>query len=196
MVATKDTPLSTFGEKQAQRLGEVMLDRGLEPTAFFTSPYFRCYRTALILQRKLSPQRQDTVVEPFDDLHDIEGSEERTLEELEAIGYDVYAHPFNPTQETLENLISRQRQVFRKILEVSEKNRYKTVAIVSHGDPLAAIFWTLNHEGVPSSYAEMIKDYYPRKGEALGFDYVDGMILSKPIKIATELQGSKPEERG
>ncbi len=136
-------------------------------------------------------------LEPIDDLREVDpnDSEGHTLEELEAIGSDVYTHPFGPNQETLEHLVNRQRGALRKILDIAGRYEQKIIAIISHGDPLSALYWSMSHEGIPSSYAEMIRDYYPKKGEALQVEYVNGQIIDEPYRITAELQGAYPERR-
>ncbi len=184
LVALRVTPLSETGIRQAHELAKKIDERDLTPNALFGSPYLRTHQTATIIQGEL----QITVLEEIEDLGEVfpNESEGHTLEELDAIRSDVYTHPFGPNQETLEHLVNRQRNALKKILDTAERNGDKTIAIISHGDPLAALYWALRNKGIPESYAEMRKDYYPEKGEALEFDYADGHILNTPRIITNK----------
>ena len=183
LVAVRTTPLSETGIRQAHELAKRIGDMKLTPDALFGSPYVRTHQTATIIKEEL----QIPVLEEMEDLGEVDpnDSEGHTLEELNFIGSDVYAHPFGPNQESLEHLVVRLRKAFGKIYETAQKRGFKTIGIVSHGDPLAAMYWAIRNEGVPESYAEMKKDYYPQKGEALEFIYNKGSILrdSKRITI-------------
>lgn len=184
LVATAETPLSQTGEKQAYLLADELSKLELVPDAIFFSPYLRTLQTAKILKESLGVLNFETV----NDLREVDPneSEGHTLEELEAIGSDVYAHPFGPNQETLEHLVARQAKAFGKIYETAQRRGFKTIGIVSHGDPLAAMYWAIRNGEVPESYAEMKKDYYPKKGEALEFTYENGAIQGEIKRVTAE----------
>ncbi len=53
LVAVRGTPLSKFGEEQAQKLGETLAAKRIKPKSLFMSPHLRTDQTARILQREL-----------------------------------------------------------------------------------------------------------------------------------------------
>jgi len=184
LVSLPDSPLSKLGEKQAHALAKELVKNSIVPDALYVSPYLRTTQTARILQEDLGIADLETVR----DLREVDPNESdgHTLDELNSVGSDVYAHPFGPTQETLEHLIDRERVAFEHIQSVAKRNGFGAIAIVSHGDPLCALYWVLRNDGIPNSYAQMQKDYYPKKGEALEFIYENGAIKGEAKRIATE----------
>lgn len=177
MVATKDTPLLPAGELQAAELAREIRKSGTVPQVLFVSPYLRTRQTGRILQEELNIPNFRLI----DDLRDVDpnDSEGHTLEEIYAIKSDVYAHPLGPNQETLQHLVDRQRSALAEILAVSSVDEFTTIGIVSHGDPLCAMYWAMRYDRYPTSYGEMRQNYYPKKGEAYEFSYDNGIVLDE-----------------
>ncbi len=134
LVALRETPLSQTGIKRAHELAKKLAGKGLKPDALFVSPYLRTHQTATIIKEEL----QIPVLEEIEDLGEVfpNESEGHTLEELYAIKSNVYAHPFGPNQETLEHLVTRQRNVFKKILDITEKKIMKLLLLFRTEIPL------------------------------------------------------------
>lgn len=164
LVSSPDAPLVELGKIQMRELGRQLLDEGQTLDALYTSPLLRAEQSAKILADELSiPQTH--IIDGLKEVFPL-SAEGKTYEELEKIGGDIYGHPFNENQETLDHLVDRSRTAIEFILADAKKRGYESVGIVGHGDPLCALDWSIRHEGYPSSYAEMKKEFYPQKGQA------------------------------
>ena len=181
MISLKETPLSKLGEKQAHQLAMEIKRFGSVPEVLFVSPYLRAQQTARILQEDLGISNLETVY----DLREIDpnGSEGHLLEDVELAekGFKINWGP----SETLEHLIDRQRHAFKEIFGKSE-GKFSIVGIVSHGDPLCAMYWAIRNEGHPSLFSMMKKDYYPQKGDAYEFTFENGRVIGESQLISLE----------
>lgn len=184
LVSLPESPLSKLGEKQTHALARELEKNSLTPDGLYLSPYLRTVQTARLLQKDLDIVNLETV----NDLREVDpnSGQGHTLEEMKSIDGDIYSHPFNPNQETLEHLIKRVRSAFEYVESNANTNNFTTIGIVSHGDPLCALYWALRNEGIPESTPEMKKNYYPKKGEALEFVYENGKIQGDTRIITTQ----------
>lgn len=177
IVSSPAAPLVELGRVQMQELGKKLSEEGATLDALYTSPLPRAQQSAgeLASGRSIPIHEVDGLKEGFPN-----SAEGHTYEELEAIGGDIYAHPFNPDQESLEHLVERSRKAVEFILSDARECGYRSIGIVGHGDPLCALDWSLKHSRFPASYGEMKESYYPQKGEA------EEYIIGPDLRIESE----------
>lgn len=163
IVSRPDAPLVELGRTQMRELGRKLAEEDITLDSLYTSSLPRAQQSAEILA-----EGKSIPINVIDGLKEVNPlrAEGKTYEELEKIEGDIYGHPFSENQETLDHLVDRSRAAIEFILADAKKRGYESVGIVGHGDPLCALDWSIRHEGYPSSYAEMKKEFYPQKGEA------------------------------
>lgn len=186
LVHGPNVPLSNLGKAQIHELGRRLTKEGIVLDAVYTSPYLRAEQTAKILSEELPGINKYTI----DGLKDVFpcSAEGKTWEDLEEIGRDIYAHPFSENQETLKHLVNRARSTIEFILSDAKQQGYDSVAIVSHGDTLSAIDWTLRHPVNPASYLEMKDASFLQKAQAFEYPLDDKLRLSGEGKLITVKQ--------
>lgn len=180
LVSRLDAPLVELGRKQLKDLGEAFVNEGETLDALYTSPILRARQSTNELADALSVadiQVVDGLKEVFPN-----SGEGKTYAEIEERGADIYAHPFNEAQESLNHLVQRSKVALEFILSGTKKRGYSSVGIVGHGDPLCALKWTLKNLKFPSSYADMRKEFYPQKGVAYGYFVSD----DEPFRLTGE----------
>jgi broad specificity phosphatase PhoE len=132
--------LTPEGVRQARALGQVLRARPL--AAIYSSPLLRARRTAralLAVHPELGRVRLDT------DLLEIRtGWQGEPLAALERIDWDLYAHPRQPKDDSLETISSRMQRWVGRMLR---RHAGSEVAGVSHGDPILVLVGTLS--GLP-----------------------------------------------
>jgi len=183
LVHGPNAPLSNLGKVQIHELGRRLTKEGIVLDAVYTSPYLRAQQTAKILSEELSGINKYTI----DGLKDVFpcSAEGKTWEDLEKIGADIYTHPFSENQESLEHLVSRARSTIETILVDAKQRGYDSIAIVSHGDTLSAIDWTLRHPVNPASYLEMRDASYLQKAQVFEYPLDDKLRLSGEGRLIT-----------
>lgn len=203
LVSSPDSPLVDLGKKQLEQLGKKMVQEGIALDALYVSPVLRAQQSAESLRGVLPVANNFTV----DGLKETfpNSAEGKTYDELEAMGGDIYAHPFSADQESLDHLIGRTREAMEFILADARERGYGFVGIVGHGDPLCALQWTMKNEGFPAFYDEMKKGFYPQKGQAYEYSFSDeepfrltgeGRIITTEAAISTMegFRGSNSKE--
>lgn len=182
MVSGLDAPLVDLGKQQMRKLRQELDRQDIILDSIYRSPLLRAQQSAdeLAGEDPIAIYEVDGLKEGFPN-----SGEGHTYEELEAIGGDIYAHPFNPDQETLDHLVQRSRKAIEFILRDAKKHGYNTIAIVGHGDPLCALDWSIKHTGIPTSYPEMRDSYYPQKGQAKEYIFTDNLTLEGEGRIIT-----------
>lgn len=140
-----DAPLSPEGRSQVAALAGVIL--AAEPIdVVYTSPYVRAVETAQVLagiHRAPDPIVRSCLVDT-----DAPGWFGVPWEEFKRYTpSQVFADP--RTRETPQQIDARMRECFSGIV-AAESGR--TIAVVSHGDPLRILYWRLHHpdEQLPS----------------------------------------------
>ena len=191
LVSNPDVPLSELGKIQMDKVSERLVEEGITLDAVYTSPYLRAKQSAEILANLLSIPNTNVIDGLKDD--DPNSAEGRTYEELAEIGGDIYAHPFSENQESLEHLVKRTKEALVKILSDASECGYNSVAIVSHGDPLSALDWNINHLDPPSDYVEMRDASYLQQAEIreyinpyIGLSNEGNVIRVKEVDLGTE----------
>lgn len=187
-----ETHISEEGKRQTAILIEMLQENGVKLDLIETSQYTRAQETAEILAAGLG--NPPILVNPaFNDSFipgwiDIPLNEQQKLMEG---GEDIYDHPHSHDQETREKIAQRMLAGFHDLVE---RNKGKTVAIVSHGDPLRFLKWKLdNPEGEIPNMSQLREFDYLKRSEAFSF------VLDEKGKIfKTELlqvHEGKPGER-
>ncbi len=182
MVSGVNAPLVDSGRVQIRELRQELNRQNISLDAIYRSPLLRAEQSAneLAGEDLIAIHEVDGLKEGFPN-----SAEGHTYEELEAIGGDIYAHPFSPDQETLEHLVQRTRDAMEFILRDVKERGYNTIAIVEHGDHLCALDWSIKHEVPPPTYAEMRDSYYPQKGQALEYTLDPNLKLEGEGRIIT-----------
>lgn len=183
IVSTLDAPLVELGKEQIRELGGKLAEEGQTLDALYTSPILRAQQSSEVLSETLSIPNT-FVIDGLKE-NSPNSAEGKTYEELEAIGGDIYAHPFSPDQETLEHLVKRTKAAIEFILSDAKERGYKSIGIVGHGDPLCALDWSIKHTDLPTSYAEMRDSYYPQKAQAKEYIINSDLRLEGEGRIIT-----------
>jgi broad specificity phosphatase PhoE len=128
--------LTPEGRRQAQALANVLAPRPLK--AIYSSPLLRARRTAdaiLAAHPELGRYRIDS------DLLEIRtGWQGEPNVALEQIDWDLYAHPRQPDDDTLQAIHDRMQRWLRRMLR---RHAGHEVVGVSHGDPILILVGTL-----------------------------------------------------
>jgi broad specificity phosphatase PhoE len=128
--------LTPEGRRQAQALAGVLAPRPLE--AIYSSPLLRARRTAdaiLGAHTELGRYRIDA------DLLEVRtGWQGEPNAALEQIDWDLYAHPRQPDDDTLQAIRDRMQRWLRRMLR---RHAGHEVVGVSHGDPILILVGTL-----------------------------------------------------
>lgn len=164
LISGSTAPLVNLGRQQMRDLRIELDQAGIILNAVYRSPLLRADQSAdeLVGEQQIPIYVVNELKEGFPD-RDLG----KTYEDLEAIGGDIYAHPFSEEQESLDNLVKRSRTAIEFILLDAKERGYDSIAIVGHGDPLCALDWSIRHaEDDPISYDEMKNSYYPQKAQA------------------------------
>lgn len=193
LVHGPETPLSNLGRLQTRQLAATLREMKVRLDSIYSSPYPRAWEMGEILAEELGVPK----------LHKVEGLKDvfpnsangKPWENLEIIGGDIYVHPMDgKPQETLTHLIERAGRTCSLILSQSRASGEETIALISHGDTLSALDWSLKHTTPPTSYREMAQAFYLQKGEAwkyifdknLRFIGEGGLIAPDAAKESTE----------
>lgn len=182
LVSGVDVPLVDLGRIQMRELRQELNRQGITLDAIYRSPLLRAEQSAdeLAGESPIPIHVVDELKEGFPN-----SAEGHTYDALEAIGGDIYAHPFSEDQESLDHLVNRSRVAIEFILADAKKRGYESVGIVGHGDPLCALDWSIKHTDLPAIYAEMRDSYYPQKGEAIEYIIDSNLKLEGEGRIIT-----------
>lgn len=176
-----ETPISEEGKNQLTSFARNLRDKGVYFDRIETSPFTRATESAKTLADVLGTK--EVVENPaFADSHipgwfDIPLSEQQKLMDK---GQDIYLNPRSDDQEKYEDIAERMLTGFNDLVK---RNEGKTVAIVSHGDPIRLLMYRLGHpEGEIPNMSILSKQGYLKRGE------VFHIVLNKEGNIVeTEL---------
>lgn len=137
---TVDLQLNTKGEQQISNLGKVLQNQGVLPSAIYTSHLSRAKESGQIFARRFDApvvgdeRLGDNKIPQFAGL---------TQEEKEAKfpGRDEFDSTLEG-HESKEEVLGRMSLAFGDIVKAHEG---KTAFIVSHGDPLRLLLYSLSH---------------------------------------------------
>lgn len=168
-----NVPLSDLGRKQIHRIAERIHEREERPIILFSSPLRRTRESSQII----SDFFQSLPIEIDDRL--IETGAPR-VEGKPMAWFTAHPDPYNDPECNLEcpqDIIARMEAVFQ-----NTKERYRgcVSCLVSHGDPLQFLMWSLTHTGenIPS-IVEIGKLFFLKRSEGWRL-VVNGE--GKPIK--------------
>lgn len=177
-----DLELSDLGRNHIKHIAVKLKKRGEIPQAIYTSPLKRAYETAHIIAKELGIKK--LIVEK--NLKDVDipalAGEKLSLRKiLHSQGLDEYSEKFVAMgNESKRHLVTRIRNAFFKIIR---KNSGDIIAIVSHGDPIAFLLYTLMRpNGTMPQAWELEGKSYPKKGSVVRLLLSsDGNLLKKDV---------------
>lgn len=183
LVSGLNAPLIELGRVQMQELGKKLAGERQTLNALYTSPVLRSQQSTAVL----AEVRSVSQIRIVDGLKEVfpNSAEGKPYADVEKIGGDIYAHPFSKNQESLIDLVERERAAIRFILSDARERGYQCVGIISHGDPLCALDWSLKYSTFPSSYAEMRDAFYLQKGQAVEYIIGQNLRLESEGRIIT-----------
>lgn len=150
-----DVPLSDRGRRQIQELSDRFAREGRKLEKIYTSPFSRAVETAEIFASQLQLSEPVRILE-FQDISP--GSMVGKLLN------DVIQGRLQEYGETHSEVLER---MMRGVQQVVEKEKGRTIGIVSHGDSIRVLLFHLMHpkDSLPP-IDELIKTDYLDKGEA------------------------------
>lgn len=170
--------LNETGKKQIENLAKKLKKIDKIPQRIYSSPLRRAVKSSEILIKNLGIKSEPKIERDLIDINIpyLAGKPFSEREKIHKSGTDEYSEKYVELgNESRASVINRMNKVFKDIVF---KNRGKVVAIVSHGDPIQFLFYSLTHPGknVPSMNI-LSKRSYPEKGSAIE------LILDKNLKV-------------
>lgn len=177
---SRDIPLSDNGKDAVKMIAKKINESHID--VIITSPLQRAVHTAQIIAEYVGQPKIYTD-EKLIDVHipSLVGKPIALRNELHGRGEDEYSGGFlEKGHESREQIKKRMLDVYHDTIE---KFQGKTAVLVSHGDPLRILTYSLLHPDreVPPM-GELIRSYYPQKGEGWN------MVVDEKGKII-ELEG-------
>lgn len=173
--------ISQEGRDQMNAFAQSLKAKGIAFDSIEASSYTRAVETAEILANTLgtktiheNPLFVDSYIPGWYALP------MSAQQELMDKGEDIYMHPRSDNQEPYGHIAERMMQGFT---EVAKHNEGKTVAIVSHGDPIRLLLYRLEHPtGEIPNMSILSKEGYLKRGEAfrVGIDN-EGKIVETEL---------------
>ena len=151
---TNDSKLTSLGEKQAEMIGKRLADKDIE--LIVTSPLFRAVQTAELANKSLNKEIvedehfTEVDVGEAEGMHYLEAQEKYSVEfeKMHSHGkeYDESCYPNGETRKQV------RERVFDGLEYWSANNKYKRIAISSHGIMLSQILFALgeNKTDIPN----------------------------------------------
>jgi broad specificity phosphatase PhoE len=158
--------LSEKGKKQLEQSGNFLADKKI--TQFIASPLLRAQQSAEMINSHLalpSIQKADEIIEVKTSYQG------RKFDSIDDLQSEIYLKPLQKDDETIEQLTNRMVQY---ITQQKRKHHDKSIAIISHGDPLMALIAAMKK--LPPTFASIKKTHaYINHGEVyqLTFDEND-----------------------
>jgi len=91
----------------------------------------------------------------------------------------------DPSQQAIRAALSSDWETAVVLNKKIIKTKCNELAVVSHGDFLSALVWTLEHKDFPPNYQEMKKHFYLEKGQAVQYKIDKDLKVVKRIKFIT-----------
>jgi len=149
-------PLTKLGREQIDKVADFLKDKNIK--LIYSSSILRCKQTAEIIGRQLGLKVKfsDQILEtktPFQGM---------ALEKFKQKGQDTFIHPFHLEHggETINEVYQRAMGFLNKMLV---NNKGKNILIVSHGDPLMVLIYSLADKNLAKYFAKT-RDYIPMGG--------------------------------
>lgn len=186
-----ETHISQQGRDQFTRFAQILRDRGIRFDSIESSKHTRALETADILSRETNgaPVIGNSA---FADSHvpGYIGIPLSLQQELMDKGEDIYNNPRSTDQETKEQIAKR---MVEGLTDLVRRNEGKTIAIISHGDPIRLLMYRLEHPtGDIPSMSILSREGYLKRGESFCVTVNnEGKILE--TELLSNLEGSKGE---
>lgn len=138
-----DIPLNNKGRIQIESITEKITELHLQITLIYSSPLLRALQTAKIIANKI-----DVSITPIQGLIDVDipaltGKPLSLRKELHAKGEDEYSGIWvERGNETRDHIAQRMQRVFQRI---KNENKNGFPIVVSHGDPLLCLLFSLEN---------------------------------------------------
>ncbi|MEK9178357.1 MAG: histidine phosphatase family protein [Patescibacteria group bacterium] len=177
--------LNDEGRRQIERISERIKKLDLKIDRIYTSPLKRAVRSAEVIAKSFGLKQEDVIID--EDLNDVDipataGKPTAERDRIYSLGIDEYSEEFVALgNESRAQVIERMQKAFKRAVS---KNHGRTVALVSHGDPIQFLLFTLKHPGdpVPSMNVLTSKDYPPKgSAERVTVDEKEKVIASERI---------------
>lgn len=186
-----ETHISQEGRDQFTRFARNLRDNGIRFDIIESPDYTRALETADILSREMGevPVVRNS---SFTDsrVSGYVGLPLSLQQEIMDKGEDIYDHPLTPDQETREQIAKRMYEGFGDLVR---RNQGKTVALVSHGDPIRFLMFRLEHPaGEIPNMSILSKENYLKRGEAfcVTLDDEGNMVETE---LLSNLEGTRGE---
>jgi len=160
--------ITDIGRAQIKKTAEKIKALGHQIEKIYTSPMHRTMESSKVLA--LVFRIENKIIKEknlWDVLIPALAGELLTIrDKIHAKGTDEYnSYYASLGNESREQIVGRMENAFRNIVK---SNKGKTVAIVSHGDPIRFLLYRLDHLGekVPS-VSTLIDEEYVQKGKAV-----------------------------
>lgn len=181
-----ETHISEEGRSQISKFALQLRERGVYFDRIETGPFTRCVESAQILADVLgtpelaeNPSFTDSYVPGW---FGVPLSEQQRLMDK---GEDIYLNPRSDDQEKYEDIAKRMLEGFKDLVK---RNEGKTVAIVSHGDPIRLLMYRLKYpEGKIPNMSILSKDGYLKRGEAFRVAVgEEGNVVESELTVGRE----------
>lgn len=160
----KGTHISQEGKDQLRTFAKALKNKGVTFDNIESSDYARALESAEILSEELSGIVAPNVAFSDSYVPGYIGIPLSMQQELMDKGEDIYDNPRSSDQETKEQIVKRMIEGFNDLVR---RNEGKTVAIVSHGDPIRLLMYRLQYpSGEIPSMSILSKEGYLKRGEA------------------------------
>lgn len=177
-----DFHLTEEGRQQTRTMAEQLNSAGIKLEKICTSPLNRTVESANIMAAVFN----NAPILKEEDLTDVYipalvGHPQREREEIHARGQDEYSGEFlRKGNESREEVAERMLKI---VEQIRRENAGRTVAVLSHGDPLRFLLFCLENPDKPiPPMGELLQSYYPQKGEGwkMVFDK-NGKIIERQL---------------
>ena len=181
-----ETHISDEGKKQIKDFAQRLKDRGVFFDRIEMSPFTRAVESSKIIAKVVGTQE---IVEnqAFAESYvpgwiGVPLSEQQKLMDK---GEDIYLNPRSDDQEKYEAIAERMLVGFSDLVR---RNEGRTVAIVSHGDPIRLLLYRLEHpQGEIPNMSILSKQGYLKRGEAFHISIdKEGNILESELVVGRE----------
>lgn len=169
--------LNELGIKKVEKLAKRMKLEGQKIDVIYVSPLIRSQETAKIIAKIFNNLPIWEIEELTDvDIPALVGHSLKERDEIHKKGVDEYFGEFvKKGNESRNDIARRMLKAFNKIYS---KHKGENILVISHGDPLRFLFFSLTNPGKQlPSVGELKKSYYPQKGEGWK------MVIGKTGKI-------------
>lgn len=174
-----DLKLSEKGKNQVSLLAEKLKYFGYKVDKIYSSPLLRAVQTSEILRKVLRVRIIEVEVGfTDDDMPDLAGKPLTVLSMFSLTGMDQYSKKYMKLgNESRSHVIRRVKKAFFQTLK---ENKGKSIAIVTHGNPICFLLFNLLNRGkkIPSMNV-LMKRGYPKKGSAVRLVIESGKVLEK-----------------